>query len=488
MAIVAETVDGMILTPKSAAVPAIHSPSHIGVRPNSPVLYRIPATGDRPMSFSVTNLPLGLVLNSNTGIISGSISAKGEYKMELGAKNALGNSTRSFSIVVGNKLALTPPMGWNSWNCFAGTVSKEKVLSAATALVQSGLADHGWQYINTDDYWSVKPGSKDPTLEGPERSPEGAILPNPRFVDIKSMVDHIHSMGLKAGIYSSPGPLTCAGCIGSYQHEKQDAQQFAAWGFDYLKYDWCSYHTSIAHVKTRAEFTKPYRIMGDALAEQNRDILFSLCEYGKGDVWEWGASVGGACWRTGDDIEDTWASLSKIGFNEDRSAPYAGPGHWNDPDMLTVGKVGWGADLHATRLTSDEQYTQISLWCLLSAPLLIGCDLTQLDPFTFSLLTNDEVIAIDQDALGKQAVRVGGAGQHQIYAKTLEDGSLAVGLFNLSPTKDSVSVDWKTLKISGPQTVRDLWRQKDLGAFPDHFTASVSSHGVVMIRLSPAHS
>jgi alpha-galactosidase len=433
-----------ILTPPAPPTPRINGANIFGVRPGSPFLFTIAATGNRPMTFSAEHLPRGLKLDRKTGRITGKLKSKGEYTVTLRAKNALGTAEKKFRIVCGDQIALTPPMGWNSWNCFAGAVSEEKVKSAADAMVKSGLINHGWTYINVDDFWQNHRDSKDPTLRGPFRDAKGNIVPNSRFPDMRGMADYIHSLGLKAGLYSSPGPWTCGGCAGSWQHERQDAAQYAAWGFDYLKYDWCSYGEIASGGNPNAKNIPlwgktatntagaiyPYKVMGEYLREQKRDIVFSLCQYGMADVWKWGGSVNGNCWRTTGDITDTWRSMSRIGFNQDAAAPYARPGNWNDPDMLVVGKVGWGR-LHPTRLSPDEQYTHISLWCLLSAPLLIGCDMTQLDPFTLNLLENDEVLAIDQDALGKEATCVIRDNNLRVYEKELEDGGRAVGFFNL---------------------------------------------------------
>jgi alpha-galactosidase len=374
-------------------------------------------------------------------------------------------------------------MGWNSWNCFASAVSEEKIKAAADALVKSGLINHGWTYINVDDYWQNHRDSTDPTLHGLFRDAQGSIVPNSRFPDMKEMADYIHGLGLKAGLYSSPGPWTCGGCTGGWQHERQDAAQYAAWGFDYLKYDLCTYHDVVPACETAmAPAQQPYRSMGDLLKQQPRDIVFSLCQYGEFEVWKWGGSVGGNSWRTTGDISDNWGSMSGIGFSQDKAAPYAKPGNWNDPDMLIVGKVGWG-HLHPTRLTPNEQYTHISLWCLLSAPLLIGCDMTQLDPFTLNLLENDEVLAVDQDPLGKEAVTVAKNGETCVYAKDLEDGSKAVGLFNLGETETRVQINWSDLGLAGKLQVRDLWRQKDIGKFKNSFRATVPRHGVVLVRV-----
>jgi alpha-galactosidase len=310
---------------------------------------------------------------------------------------------------------------------------------------------------------------------------------------------------LKIGLYSSPGPWTCGGCTGSFQHEQQDAQTYAKWGFDYFKYDWCSYggiaDGKVATDKSISSWaagekgksdvevaTYPYRLMGKFLREQKRDIVFSVCQYGMSDVWEWGASVDGNCWRTTYDITDTWESMSSIGFDQqDRATPFAKPGNWNDPDMLVVGHVGWG-NPHPTRLTPDEQYTHISLWCLLASPLLIGCDLEKLDDFTLSLLTNDEVLAVDQDSLGKQATCVIKDGDLRVYARELEDGSRAVGFFNLGVKPVELSFkDFAKLGLAGRQATRDLWRQKNLAAVDtamDSLPLTIPAHGVVLYKFA----
>lgn len=487
-----------ILTPPPSPKPRINGPKIFGVHPGSPFLYTIPATGERPMTFSAENLPDGLKLDSQTGRITGTLQEKGEYSVTLHARNHLGMAEKQFRIVVGDQIALTPPMGWNSWNCFANAVSAQHIRDATDAMVTSDLINHGWTYINIDDFWQVftrlhekNPNSNDLTLQGLHRDSTGHILPNPRFPDMKGLVDYIHGRGLKAGIYSSPGTETCGGCIGSYQHEEQDASSYAEWGFDYLKYDWCSY-SKIAKDKSLPELKKPYEAMSAALRRQNRDIVFSLCQYGMGEVWKWGAEAGGNSWRTTPDVIDSWSvregnyySVSDS-FTQGNRAQYAGPGHWNDPDMLVVGKIGWGPKLRSTRLTPDEQYSHISLWCLLAAPLLIGCDMTQLDDFTLGLLTNDEVIEVDQDPLGRQAVRISQNGDGEVWAKDMEDGSKAVGLFNRGEAPTKVMANLTELGLNKPQSVRDLWRQKDLGQFEKEFSATVPSHGVVLVRIRPS--
>ena len=474
----------VILTPGPSPLPRINGARVFGARPGNPFLYTVAATGTRPMRFSAQGLPAGLSLESATGRITGTLAAPGTYRVTIQARNRLGTSERVLTIVSGNQVALTPPLGWNSWNCFASAVDDAKVRAAADAMVKSGLIDHGWTYINIDDCWEVKPDTKDSLLGGEPRTPEGKINTNRKFPDMKALGDYVHSRGLKLGIYSSPGPLTCAGFTASYKFEEQDAAQYDRWGIDYLKYDWCSYG-SIEKARTRESLERPYRLMRRALNGVHRDIVFSFCQYGMGNVWEWGGEAGGNSWRTTGDIEDTWESMSGIGFAQAGHEKFAKPGNWNDPDMLVVGKVGWGPQLHPTRLTPNEQYTHITLWALLAAPLLIGCDMTQLDEFTASLLTNDEVLDVSQDPLGRQASRVSVNGDIEVWAKDMEDGSKAVGLFNRGRWKSDVPLLWSELGMTGTQSVRDLWRQKNLGEFPAGITLPVARHGAVLLRVGP---
>lgn len=454
--------------------PVINPPYVTGTTPGRPFLFRIPTMGERPIRFAAKHLPEGLRLDADTGIITGSLKAGGETQVCITAKNGHGSDVATLTIVGGrNKLARTPPMGWNSWNVWGLSIDDAKVRAAADEMVKSGLADCGYQYINIDDGWEAG------------RDAEGRIETNDKFPDMKALADYVHSKGLKLGIYSGPGPKTCGGYEASYQHERQDALRYAEWGIDYLKYDWCSY-SEIAKDDSLAELQKPYKIMRDALDACDRDIVYSLCQYGMGDVSKWGADVGGNLWRTTGDITDTWRSLAGIGFGQAGLEKYAGPGHWNDPDMLVVGKVGWGPNLHASRLTKQEQVTHMTLWSLLASPLLIGCDMSQLDDFTHSLLANPEVIAVNQDPLGRQASRIVQEGRAEVWARSLADGSVAVGLFNRGWSAREVDVSWKLLRRDGPQGVRDLWALTDRGVHKGQYKIMVQPHGAVFLKISNA--
>lgn len=459
-----------ILTPKVSPSPKINSPLVYGLRPGSPFLYKIPATGVKPLQYQVSGLPKGLMFDKNTGIITGSIDTKGSYVVKLIVKNKLASATKNFTIVCGDLMGLTPALGWNSWNCWALSVSDEKIKASAKVMFDK-LADYGWNYINIDDGW-----------EDSKRAENGEIVANKKFPDMKALTDYVHGLGLKMGIYSSPGTLTCGGFLGSYQHEEQDAKTYASWGIDYLKYDWCSYEKIAPQKPTLDDFKKPYIVMGEALHKINRDILLSFCQYGMGDVWKWGAEIGGNSWRTTGDINDSWESLSGIGFSQNIPAPYSQPGHFNDPDMLVVGKVGWGPSLHNTKLTPDEQYLHISLWSLLSAPLLIGCDMSQLDDFTLNLLTNAEVLAIDQDALGKGPEKVFEKDQIQVWVKQLKDGNKAIGIFNLNDKATKTTINFSDIKLPVQLKLRDVWRQQDLGSFKNSFSLTVQPHGVALLK------
>jgi alpha-galactosidase len=405
------------------------------------------------------------------------------------ARNALGSATKPFTFVAEGLLSLTPAMGWNSWNAFGRAVSDSLARAAADAFVSLGLIDHGWTYINLDDGWERSANQNDPLYEGPVRAEDGTMLTNKKFPDMKALGDYIHGKGLKFGIYSGPGPTTCQRLEASWQHELQDFLTFAKWGVDYLKYDWCGYTSVLAPGETNQQLPvlkRPYQVGRAALNQVPRDIIYSLCQYGWGNVWEWGAEKGieGNSWRTTGDITDTWESMAGIGFRQVGNSKYASPGHWNDPDMLVIGKVGWGPRLRDSRLTANEQYVHITLWSLLASPLLLGNDLTQMDEFELNLVTNDEVLAVHQDPLGKAADRVSKKDELEVWSRPLADGSLAVGLFNRDEMNMKVGVTWAELGLEGKRKVHDLWRQTDLGVFDREFSTMVPRHGAVFVRVS----
>ncbi len=481
------TTDAEIRTPPIAPTPRINGPGIFGVRPGHPFLYHIPASGDRPMTYSADNLPDGLTLNPNTGDITGTLPKKHTYNVTLHAKNSLGQSDKKFKIVAGETIALTPAMGWNSWNHYASRITQEIVLENAKAMADSGLINYGWSYVNIDDTWQGARGGQFHGLQG-----------NEKFPDIKGMCDQIHAMGLKFGIYSTPWEtsyatypggssenpegawtkpatktvknkniLPCA--IAKYHFVTNDADQWAAWGVDYLKYDW----NPIELPETQE--------MYDALRGSGRDILFSLSN--NMNITN-GPTIGKIAnsWRTTGDIKANWTSMSQRGFGQDKWRPYSSPGHWNDPDMLEIATK----ERNQPGLMPEEEYTHMTLWCLLSAPLLLANDLAHMDAFTKNLLENDEVLAVSQDSLGDQAVTVTHDGDARVYARKLEDGSKAVGLFNTGTNGTiAVTVKWSDIDLHGTHAVRDLWRQKDLGSFKDEFTMQVKPHSAEMVKIAP---
>jgi len=357
-----------------------------------------------------------------------------------------------------SQLALTPPMGWNSWNHFGCKVSDSIIRAEADAMVSSGMKAAGYEYVNIDDCWEGKRDSK------------GIIHPNAKFPDMKALADYVHAKGLKLGIYSSPGFRTCGHNEGSYKHERQDAETYARWGIDYLKYDWCS----AGYDYNPSQYEAVFRKMHEALLSTGRPIVYSI--HGRGKVWTWGQSVGANLWRTTADIQDNYNRMIAIGFGQNGLAKFAGPGHWNDPDMLEIGNGG---------MTAGQYRMHMSLWCLLAAPLIAGNDLTHMTPETTAILTNPEVIAVDQDPLGVEGHRVWEQGPLEIWMKPLADGSKAVGLFNREQSTIKITVKFSQIGIGGRAAVRDLWARKDLGVFDGSFSADVHQLGGVLIRIKP---
>jgi hypothetical protein len=459
---------------KAEVSPKIHGADIYGAKPGTPFLYKIPTTGKTPIIYNILNLPKGLKVDHNTGIITGSISDTGTYPTSIIAKNDIGADTLNFEIIIGDKISLTPAMGWNSWNVFGLRVTDKDIRDAADRMVSSGLINHGWSYINIDDGW-----------ESPKRNKDGEISSNNKFPDMVALSDYIHSKGLKFGIYSSPGPKTCGGYLGSYKHEEQDIKTYEKWGVDYLKYDWCSYTrvSGLVDIYIEKKAMKPYEYMGEFIRNSKRAIVYSICQYGLGNVKKWGKLVGGNSWRTTGDIVDTWRSVSKILRKQNKWASSSSLGHYNDPDMLVLGQVGWNNDSRKCRLTENEQRLHFSMWSMFNSPLLLGCDLTKIDSFTMSLLTNDNVIALNQDRLGKQAELVKKYKNIQIWKKELADGSIGIAIVNLNRHQKKYIFNMNTITNKNYPTATDLWTNKPIEIINNHMDVTVPSHGVLLLKL-----
>ncbi len=482
-----------ILTPPVSTLPKFNGARIFGVRPGSPFLFNLAVSGARPMRFSADGLPSGLLIDSATGRITGILrtSQTGTHIVTFHAANAIGSATGKLEIVVGNTIALTPPMGWNSWNCWAGAVNQSRVAAAAKAMASTGLINFGWTYICIDDTWQGKRGG-----------PFHAIQPvRSRFPDIKALCRQVHRLGLKIGIYSTPWTTSYAGhvgessmsptgawkrptvskrgrvnrgilpwAVGKFHFEKKDAKQWAVWGIDYLKYDW--HPIGLSAVQR----------MDDALRHSGRDMVFSLSNAAtyKGAVkWIPDANL----WRITGDSRDNWPNLCGHWQAGAKWASLQSPGHWNDPDMMTIGWVGWGKHQHYSHLTPNEQYTEVSAFAMMGAPLILGNNLNRMGAFTLNLLTNSEVLAVDQDALGAAGMRISSRNKLQVWMKPLADGSKAIGLFNLGDKAALVTASWPQLHEKGPQMVRDLWRQRNIGSASHRISAMVPPHGVILLRI-----
>ena len=476
-----------IYTPLPKSQPRINGPLVYGGRPGHPFLYRIPCQGKRPITFLIESLPSELKYDPSSGIITGILPEKGEYDILILARNSKGTDTRKLKIVAGDQLALTPPMGYNHWYAHYDRITDKMMREAADVMIKSGMADVGYQYVNIDDCWMNAPKNNDSLRVGPLRDDRGNILPNHYFPDMKGLTEYIHSKGLKAGIYTSPGTLTCGGFAGAYQHENQDARQFADWGFDFLKYDWCSYGKIAGADKSLETYQKPYRQMGDILKSLDRDIVFNLCQYGMGDVWKWGNDIGGQCWRTSGDLGFELDRIFDVAIKNSEYRQYSKPGAWNDPDYIQIGWIGNASKQGIPELTpmpKSMQYSYMSLWSLMAAPLIYSGDMSKLDEFTINVLCNPEVIEVNQDPLGESGQVIKIDADRFLMIKNLEDGSKAVGLFNRGKDAVEVNADWKALKLSDKQSVRDLWHQKELGVFDQKFSVQVPAQGVVMVKIS----
>ena len=486
-----------IITPAHKAEPRFNGAKVFGVRPGSPILYTVAVAGERPMKFSAKGLPKGVKFDKKRGLITGKMTVPGTYTIKLTAKNKAGEAERDLKLVVGNEFALTPPMGCNTWGGLGPFVDEKGVRASAQAMAEK-LKDHGYSYVNIDDGWQGVRGGK-----------YNGIQPNEKFGDMKKLCDDLHEMGLKLGLYSTPWRSSYAGFIGGssdepsgtwsklpggrkknwthapYRFEINDALQCGAWGVDYFKYDWKILNYVDLAVK-----------MKTALLASGRDIVLELSNTApleKGDIYTQICEMT----RTDGDLVDVWSKtqldkgkqswalgIRDLWVSHKRWQKYNLPGHWNMPCPLRVGMLGgWdNKPLRPSRLTPDEQFTHVSLWCLWASPMIIGAPLDKLDEFSLSLLTNDEMLDVNQDPLGIQATNLDVPGGEALVKK-MEDGSVVVGLFNPGEKVSTVSVKWSEAGVKGKQRVRDLWRQKDLGVFEDSFKSSVPVHGVVVVRL-----
>ena len=503
----ARTADKQILTPVPPAAPRINGPVVYGARPGNPFLYRIPTQGERPIRFEINGLPDGLKLDADTGVITGVTPARrGDHPMTFSAKNKHGETSRPFKIVVGDKLALTPPTGWNSWGGQMINVSDVVMRKAADMMVERGLADVGFQYVGIDDCWmrlnqemydkrkkwTVKKHSAydhQATLTiGPIRDELGNILPNGKFPDMKAMTTYIHSYGLKAGIYSSPGVQTCQEWAGSYGHECADADQYAKWGFDLLKYDQCSGGAFLKRLRQNVpgfqtkDFWAP---MSNYLRSQNRDILLNLCQYGQDAPWTWAPELGIQSWRTGGDLNH---NVKNYFINALRIATelraYNKPGQWNDPDFMYIHRIKdvakMGEPSVEIKLDTNQRYQYVTLWSIVCAPFFFSCDIEHIDDFTVRLLGNADVLNINQDELCHTAEVIRNDDKTEtVMLKKLADGSKALAVFNRDAQNEAtLTVKWQDIGGGSDLTVFDVWRQKSLGQIKDGISVQLSPNGV----------
>jgi alpha-galactosidase len=503
----ARITEKQILTPAPPAAPRINGPVVCGARPGKQFIYRIPTQGERPIRFEVQGLPDGLKLDANQGIITGvTPEGRGDHVMNFTAKNGRGETNRPFKLVVGDKLALTPPTGWNSWGGQMINVSEAVMRKAADLFVERGLADVGFQYLGIDDCWMrltqemydhrreavvKKHASYDYRATGtigPIRDEQGNILPNGKFPDMKAMTDYIHSKGLKAGIYSSPGVKTCQDWAGSYGHECADADQYAKWSFDLLKYDQCSGGAFLKRLKRNVpgfQSRDLWAPMAIYLRSQDRDILFNLCQYGQDAPWTWAPELGIQSWRTGGDLNH---NVNHYFNNALRIATelraYNQPGQWNDPDFMYIHRIRdvskMGEPSVEIKLDTNQRYQYVTLWAIICAPFFFSCDIENIDEFTVRLLGNADVVNLNQDELGHTAEVVRNDDKKEtVMLKKLADGSKALAVFNRDAQNEAmISVNWEDIGGGSEPEVFDVWRQKSLGPFKGGISVQLSPNGV----------
>lgn len=461
--------------------PRVNPPYVVGNYPGTEFIFAIPTSGERPMTWTVEGLPEGLTLNEKTGIIRGIVNEAGDYRVKITAKNARGSQSGELQIRIGKELALTPVMGWNSWNTFGQHLTEALIIETAEAMIANGMRDLGYNYINIDDLWQLK-----------ERGADGHIvIDSAKFPrGIKYVADYLHERGFRLGIYSDASKYTCAGVCGSIGYEEVDARDFAEWGVDLLKYDYCGAPASRDTAIVR------YRKMGEALRATDRSIIYSICEWGRRQPWEWAREAGGHYWRTTEDIRDAWdlresgtglyGIMDIIDVNGEL-ADYAGPGFWNDPDMLVVGIFGNSSSINSGKVqygcTLKEYRTHMSMWCMMAAPLLSGNDVRNMPDSVLNILTNPEIIAINQDQLGIQGKMVKKEGDCEIWIKPLYKGEVALAVMNRGEQAEKVEVPLQLAGFVNKALVRDVWLHRDLGEY-ESLKLDLEPHVTVVLRLT----
>lgn len=510
MVIDARIADGQILTPPPKPASRINGSKIHGARPGKPFLYRIPTQGEQPMSFGVEGLPESLTLDATRGIIRGvTPRVRGDYRMTFRARNSHGEAALEFKLVVGDTLALTPPTGWNHWGGHASNIRADIIRAATDLMVNRGLADVGFQYVGIDDCWMrmspaehhritslpdekylVKHRGIDfENMVGEPRDAAGNILPNAYFPDLPDLVDSIHAHGLRAGIYSSPGPMTCQNLEGSHRHEQEDAQRYAAWGFDLLKYDQCTAGKLLAAAKQQDPNFHPrefWKCMPQHLAETDRDFIFNLCQYGLDEPWRWAAGIGAHTWRIGGDLNHHVKNYFQEALRvATQFREFNGPGHWNDPDFIYVGRqvqtrLNHFVESSPTALDTNQEYQYVTLWAMICAPFFFSTDVLNVSDFTIGLLANPDVMAINQDELGHTAAVVRNQDHEVVMVKNLADGSKAVAIFNRNPRDEAViAVSGADVGIGQSQwRIYDVWRQRETGGWENEIAARLSPNGV----------
>ena len=493
-----------ILTPAPSPAPRINGAKITGASANKPFMFTVATSGERPMTFEAEDLPGGLTIDREKGIITGITKTRGKYIVPVTATNSRGTCRDTIQIVIGGDLALTPYMGWSSWNVFAANVTQKGLEETAQAIHDKRLIDFGYTYVNIDDGWTIRMRRRanDPAAATPSRYADGTVRPNENFPDMKGLTDYIHSLGLKAGLYSSPGRTTCAGFEGSFGHEAEDIKTYSGWGFDFLKYDWCTYQNEVPvaiakewalqkhYLLERHDRQQPYFQISNLMKDSDRDMILNICQYGYSQVWQWGKEVGGHAWRTTSDIGANTPGLvgsmfQIVSFHE-RLGDCIGPGGWNDPDYLLFGNT-WNYQergLAPTPFTPSEQYSCMTYWCMMPAPLIFSGEMTTLDDFTKNVLCNAEVIDVNQDKLGKAGRMIRNKDMVEVWKKELSDGSAAIAIFNKRPYQCKIEVDWQELGYNGGYLIRDLWRQSDLGTTREVTSFDIPRHGCVMLKVN----